>query len=134
MKKTMIYILSGILTSFTLSAQTSPVRKTPPEMMTAISNEMNSLFSDTINEGEMTAEVNQKETSCLTRIINPSKKTYRHFCQIVVDVISELSQESEKCQNTCEVNFFSTNLDPASLTRSESQIDSCLELLSSGCD
>jgi hypothetical protein len=129
MKLLLLFILS-----FSVKAQTSPVRATPQKILDEVMRRVDAIFSDTIDEGELNADVIKEKSNCITRLINPSKKTYRHFCKLAISLEGSLSDETEVCEARCDINFFSANLDLRSLNYNDSQMYQCLEQLSSGCD
>jgi hypothetical protein len=129
-------LISFILNLFFLNnvfAQTNPVVKTPEVIMKATIADLEGLLSDTIEEGELDTEILAEGTSCMTRILNAREKKYRHFCTFAIKLTDSVTDEATICESTCEINFFSINLDPTTLERSESQVQNCLETLSSGC-
>jgi hypothetical protein len=102
-----------------------------------IAHSIDSLLSDTVNEGDMSASVamnrGKPEMTCqLAPYRDPGKGIAK--CEVTFDIESNYSDETQHCQQMCFL-IHVYDLKTLSIVSSvESLEQSCIENLSSACD
>lgn len=130
MKTILLFALA--LTSVSVFAQSLN-----PRLLKNIAIAVDALHSDTINEGEMSAWVNEvngaPDMECtLARYREAGKGVAR--CQVTFEVESQYTGETDTCLRECFLIHIYDLRTLKILDRVESLSQSCLEDLSSGCD
>lgn len=124
-------LITSLFILFSSGAEASP------KLFKNIADSIDSLLSDTVNEGDMTAYVeirNGKPTmSCqLSSYREPGKGVAK--CDVTFDIESNYTDETQTCQQTCFLVHVYDLKSFEITSRVEKLIDSCMENLSSGCD
>lgn len=127
--KTFSCSLALFLASFSLKASTP----TDPIIYQAIENHMNSVFMDTVEEGDIFATILRPESSCFTSLENKEKGLYRHYCVLQIEVEDRNWEPFNQCETSCKVNFFSYKNNPTELDSNSRQVEYCLENINEGC-
>lgn len=125
------FILSFLFTLLSSSAQASP------RLFQNIADSIDSLLSDTVNEGDMQAQVllrrGKPAMSCqLAKHRDPLKGIAK--CDVTFAIESNYTEETQKCEQMC---FLIQIYDLKTLkivSRVESLEQTCIENLSTGCD
>ncbi len=117
-----------ILLTFLFPLAQAHVVETPLER--SVSQQLNMLFSDTVNEGDLRATA--VESKCVLRPTRTPKLEIAD-CMVSVDLELIYADPIESCQHQCEVEFKIKGKDLNSLDVVDSTAVACFELLSSGC-
>ena len=102
-----------------------------------IANSIDSLLSDTVNEGDMYAKVNEvqgkPDMKCkLSAYREPGKGVAK--CEINFKIESNYTEETQYCQKSCFlINVYDLNTFSI-VKRIESLEQNCIENLSSACE
>lgn len=129
MKKLILFVLLVLSASSFAQANT--------KLYKDIADSIDSLLSDTVNEGEMTAEVSRvrgkPEMSCT---FSPYREQGKGIakCEITFNIESNYTEETQSCQQVCFlISVFDLKTSKVT-SRVQSLEQACLESLSSGCD
>jgi hypothetical protein len=130
MYKVLLFGLS--LLSFSAYSQVVDVK-----LMKNIAQAVDALHSDTVNEGDMTANVasvdGMPEMQCTLASYREAGKGLAK-CNISFDVESNYSDETEYCSRECFLIHIYDLKTLKVLDRVEGLSQSCIENLASGCD
>ncbi len=102
-----------------------------------IANSVDSLLRDTVNEGEIEAQVSKArgrpEMACQ---LSPYREQDKGIakCDITFNIKSTITGETQHCQQTCFLIHIYNLKTLEAISSVESLENNCIENLSSGCD
>lgn len=123
--------------SFLLIVTTSSMAQANTVLYRDIADSIDSLLSDTVNEGEMTAEVSRvRGKPAMTCTLAPYREQGKGIakCDITFNIVSNYSEETQRCQQSCFLISVYDLKTSRVTSRVESLEQACLENLSSACD
>ena len=102
-------------------------------VLLAASHALKMLTLDTVEEGEVSIQINVENSKCVTKKATGSQYQ-RHFCQFEILMDDNSGDETVTCLKSCEINFFTKGSDLNTIERNDAQAQVCIENLAEGCN